>query len=210
MLLDEQTHRVVLSNRSLPRDQFSIRDLAFPVLLGFLILSLSALTQSLLIFSLGLLQGAHILVRLHGLSRQKPGASASQLHGWWVLLLLFFAFALLLSSGHILVETYWRLTEPTQIPALTAFWGISVVFAGQTLIEKGFQFKIYRPFPAAKLPGKRYFQLAFLMSILAFLTIYWTDFFWIDALLGGLFSLPLFLGAVFASLDAYWRLEEIA
>ena len=206
MLLDEQTHRVVLSNRSLPRDQFSIRDLAFPVLLGFLILSLSALTQSLLIFSLGLLQGAHILVRLHGLSRQKTGASASQLHGWWVLLLLFFAFAILLSSGHILVETYWRLTEPTQIPALTAFWGISAVFAGQTLIEKGF----HRPFPSGKFPVKRYLQAVFLLSILAFLTIYWTDFFWIDALLGGLFSLPLFLGAVFASLDAYWRLEEIA
>ncbi|MBK6949835.1 MAG: hypothetical protein IPH16_18770 [Haliscomenobacter sp.] len=204
--MGEQSYNITATTRPFPRDGFSIRDLAFPVLLGFLILSLSALTQSLLIFSLGLLQGAHILIRLYSIYNQKQEASSRQMH-LWLVLVLFLSFAIILSSGHIFIETYWRFSEPVPIPALTAFWGIVAVFAGKTMLEKAF---IHRPSLWTKLPEKWLFQAGFLVSPFAFLTMYWTDFFWIDALLGGLFCLPLFLGAVFASLDAYWRLEEIA
>ncbi len=208
MLLDEQTHRAVASKRFQQRNEFPIWNFTFSLLLSFIIFFLSASTNSLLLFSLGLLQIGNILVRLRRLTSQDQTPYSPWMN-WRMVAVLFSAFAIILSAGHLFVETYWRFSEPIPIPALTAFWGALAVFSGHHILERWFQKAGGQSVLVwGRLSEKQLLQGVFVLSLFAFLTIYWTKLFWIDALLGVLFSLPIFLGAVFASLDAYWRLEE--
>lgn len=120
-------------------------------------------------------------------------------------------FAILLFTGYIFFEFLERLTEPTHILSNSALpVAIICLLVNRLIITLLFQTDLQKQrFGTFKLP---IFSIVILPAavIIGLSIIYWTDFYFLDALLSFLIGFFIFVRAGFMMLDAYWHLYDIA
>jgi cobalt-zinc-cadmium efflux system protein len=184
--------------------------LLFSTLLSLILLSLellfSHMTNSLLLFSIGLIQlslGAFILIHFllkNHYSEKKRLVTA-----------LIIGFVLILLTGYIFIEVIGRLSTPPPIDSGNAL--IAAVFCVifnlvlfKTLTKTEFtRFK----FGTFKLPVWSMVFISFTV-LMGTIIIYYTNFYFLDVLLSLILGIFILIRAGFMTIDAYWHIEELA
>lgn len=190
------------------------RVILFSVFLSTLLLFLSfhygAVTNSLLLWELGLIQaGLTIFFTLRACS----SLIKDQLEHlrYRLLAILLSGFSLLLSAGYMFCEIYDRFDDHIHIQSFDALIAASAVLLGNLLIIG----LMIRHRHTQLWLGS--FRLSFrtigkisLTVLLATVVIHLTNYYFLDTILSLFLSVSLFIWAVFLVLDAYWRLGEVA
>ncbi len=184
--------------------------LFFSTVVSLLLLALelvfSHLTNSLLLFSIGLVQfslSAFIIISLILRDRfpLKTRLITALING----------FALILLTGYIFIEFFTRFSTPTPIISGEAVLAASLCLTLNLLIFKTLTKTNFLniKFGTLRLPvwGIVFFSL---MVLAGTTIIYYTDYYFLDALLSLILGIFILIRAGFMTLDAYWHIEELA
>ncbi len=178
-------------------------------LLAFIQFAYSSSTNSLLLFTLGILQTG---VSISFLTKLISALIISRIDGlrFNFLFSLVSGFILSLSTGFTFIETYSRISHPVDIQSWQAVLASATVLGGNLLLVK-LMLKIGWIDLNTGSMKLSFSKLAGLSSLLflSLLTIHFTDLYVLDTILAFLLGMPLLVLAAFITIDAYWKLIEL-
>lgn len=180
------------------------------VVLIFLALHFSTLTNSLLLLEIGIIQAGMTVFILQKVLHAFTSYKTEMLR-YRLMMTLLSGFSFLLSVGYLFCEISDRYGAPLQIESLQALGIAGTVLLGNFLIiilmHRSRFFRL--TLGSIQLSYRTIGKLS-LMVVLSTAIIHLTNYYFLDTVLSLILAATLFVWAIFVVLDAYWRIDEVS